>query len=36
MVAFLRYGAAQLVESLKARFGEGVVDQIEVTPPTRN
>jgi hypothetical protein len=36
MVAFLRYGAAQLVASLKTRFGEGVVDQIEVTPPTRN
>lgn len=36
MVAFLRYGATQLVETLKTRFGEGVVDQIEVTPPSRN
>lgn len=36
MVAFLRYGATQLVEILKARFGDGVVDQVEVTPPSRN
>jgi hypothetical protein len=36
MVAFLRYGSTQLVETLKARFGEGVVDQVEVTPPSRN
>jgi hypothetical protein len=36
MVAFLRYGATQLVETLKNRFGEGVVDQVEVTPPSRN
>jgi hypothetical protein len=36
MVAFLRYGATQLVETLRARFGEGVVDQIEVTPPSRS
>lgn len=36
MVAFLRYGATQLVETLKTRFGEGVVDQVEVTPPSRN
>lgn len=36
MVAFLRYGATQLVETLRARFGEGVVDQVEVTPPSRN
>jgi hypothetical protein len=35
MVAFLRYGATQLVETLKTRFGEGVVDQVEVTPPSR-
>jgi hypothetical protein len=36
MVAFLRYGATQLVETLSERFGEGVVDQVEVIPPTRN
>lgn len=36
MVAFLRYGATELVETLRARFGEGVVDQVEVTPPSRN
>ena len=36
MVAFLRYGASQLVETLSERFGEGVVDQVEVIPPSRN
>ncbi|HEY6628677.1 MAG TPA: DUF721 domain-containing protein [Acidimicrobiia bacterium] len=36
MVAFLRYGATQLVETLSERFGEGVVDQVEVIPPSRN
>jgi hypothetical protein len=36
MVAFLRYGATQLVETLTARFGEGVVDHVEVIPPSRN
>ena len=36
MVAFLRYGATQVVEALRARFGEGVVDQVEVTPPSRS
>ena len=36
MVAFLRYGATQLLETLSARFGEGVVDQVEVIPPSRN
>ncbi len=36
MVAFLRYGATQLVETLSGRFGEGVVDQVEVIPPSRN
>ncbi len=36
MVAFLRYGATQLVETLRVRFGDGVVDQVEVTPPSRN
>jgi hypothetical protein len=36
MVAFLRYGSTQLVEALTARFGEGVVDQVEVVPPSRN
>ncbi len=36
MVAFLRYGAAQLLEALQKRFGEGVVEEIEVVPPGRS
>jgi hypothetical protein len=36
MVALLRYGNAQLVEALRARFGEGVIDSVEVVPPARN
>jgi Dna[CI] antecedent, DciA len=36
MVAFLRYGASQLLTTLSERFGDGVVDQVEVIPPSRN
>jgi hypothetical protein len=36
MVAFLRYGSAQLLEALRTRFGEGVIDAVEVVPPGRN
>lgn len=35
MVAFLRYGESGLVEALRARFGEGVVDSVEVVAPGR-
>ncbi len=35
MVAFLRYGEASLLETLRNRFGEGVIDSIEVLPPGR-
>jgi predicted nucleic acid-binding Zn ribbon protein len=34
MVAFLRYGSAELVASLKDVIGEGVIDQIEVRAPS--
>ena len=34
-VAFLRYGEAALIEALVGRFGEGVIDSIEVRPPPR-
>jgi predicted nucleic acid-binding Zn ribbon protein len=34
MVAFLRYGSAELVASLKEVIGEGVIDQIEVRAPS--
>jgi Dna[CI] antecedent, DciA len=36
MVAFLRYGSSQLIETLRARFGEGVVEQIDVVAPGRS
>lgn len=35
MVAFLRYGESALVEALRTRFGEGVVDAVEVVAPGR-
>jgi hypothetical protein len=34
MVAFLRYGSAELVASLNKVIGEGVIDQIEVRAPS--
>lgn len=34
MVAFLRYGTAGLMDCLQERFGPGVIDEIEVRPPT--
>ena len=34
-VAFLRYGVTTLLEALSARFGEGVITGVEVTPPRR-
>lgn len=36
MVAFLRYGESTLLETLKERFGEGVINSIEVLAPGRN
>lgn len=33
MVAFLRYSSADLVKALTDRFGEGVVDSVEVRSP---
>jgi hypothetical protein len=36
MVAFLRYGSADLVAALGRALGEGVIDRIEVrAPPNR-
>jgi predicted nucleic acid-binding Zn ribbon protein len=35
MVAFLRYGSADLITALTARLGVGVIEQIEVRPPAR-
>ncbi len=34
LVAFLRYGSADLIGRLGERFGAGVIDEIEVRPPT--
>jgi Dna[CI] antecedent, DciA len=36
MVAFLRYGEATLLETLAARFGEGLITSIEVVAPGRS
>lgn len=36
MVAFLRYGEAGLLESLTARFGEGVIRDIDIKTPGRS
>ena len=33
MVAILRYGQSSLTETLKNRFGSGVISDIEVVPP---
>jgi Dna[CI] antecedent, DciA len=35
MVAYLRYGESSLLETLKERFGEGLINSIEVVPPGR-
>jgi hypothetical protein len=34
MVAFLRYGSSELVAVLSRVIGEGVIEQIEVRPPS--
>jgi predicted nucleic acid-binding Zn ribbon protein len=36
MVAFLRYGSADLIAVISERLGEGVIDHIDVRPPTRH
>lgn len=33
MVAFLRYGETNLLERLSGRFGEGVIQKIDIRPP---
>lgn len=33
MIAFLKYGEATLVEALATRFGQGVVERVEVLAP---
>ena len=33
MVAFLRYASADLLAALATRFGEGLIERIEVRPP---
>jgi len=35
MIAFLRYGEAELLRTLAARFGEGVLASIEIKAPGR-
>ncbi|MDX1468828.1 MAG: DUF721 domain-containing protein [Acidimicrobiia bacterium] len=35
MVAFLKYGETELLESLKNRFGSGVFRRVQVVPPGR-
>lgn len=35
MVAFLRYGEEGLLAGLAHRFGEGVVDRVDIRPPGR-
>ncbi len=34
MVAFLRYGESSLLERLRERFGDGVIETIEIKVPT--
>lgn len=34
-VAFLRYGETALLEAIRAHFGDGFVDRVEVRPPSR-
>jgi len=36
MIAFLKYGEADLLESLSERFGDGVVEAIEIKTPGRS
>lgn len=34
MVAFLRYGESSLLERLRERFGDGVIETIDIKVPT--
>lgn len=36
MIAFLKYGEADLLEKLAKRFGAGVVESVEIKPPGRS
>lgn len=33
LVAFLRYGANDLLEAISSRFGPGIIDAVDVRPP---
>ena len=33
MIAFLKYGEAELLVNLSKRFGDGVVEAVEIKPP---
>jgi hypothetical protein len=33
MIAFLRYGESNLIETLAGRFGPGVIDHVDIRPP---
>lgn len=35
MVAFLKYGSAGLIDTLEHRLGKGLVEAVEVIPPSR-
>ncbi len=35
MVAFLRYGETSLLDVLSERFGQGVIEKIDIRPPGR-
>lgn len=35
MVAFLRYGEANLLEALATRFGAGTIETLDIRPPGR-
>ncbi len=36
MVAFLRYGETSLLDRLEERFGQGVVQKVDIRPPGRS
>lgn len=35
MVAFLRYGVSDLLDAIRTRLGEGVIETVDVRPPGR-
>jgi predicted nucleic acid-binding Zn ribbon protein len=36
MIAFLRYGETNLLESLERRLGQGAIETIDIRPPGRH